>query len=169
VWLTYAATLEPLGSLRGLPAYPLKVTVTASGDLSPELKFWHHGGEKVVYCTDSAESKLTERLGDLAHVVSLGPTVDFRRMLDDLGSRGVGRLMVEGGGEIHTKFLTKGLADEIRLAIAPFFLGDPSAPRFVNAGHFPNGPGNRMILAGVHAVGDMAVLRYLPAHAPRQQ
>lgn len=145
---------------RGLPAYPLKVTVTAGGDLSPELKFWHHGGAKIAYCPDSAAAKLTERLGQLAEVVSLGDTLDFGAMLDDLGSRGIGRLMVEGGSQIHTQFLTQDLANEIHLAIAPFFVGDPRAPRFVNAGVFPHGPANRMILSEVQAIGDVAFLRY---------
>src|SRR4051812_40762392 len=31
----------------GKSAYPLKVTVTASGDLGRNLKFWHHGDRKV--------------------------------------------------------------------------------------------------------------------------
>jgi 5-amino-6-(5-phosphoribosylamino)uracil reductase len=147
---------------RGLPPYPLKITVTASGDLDPDLKFWHHGGEKLVYSPDAAVPKLRERLGDLAEVVGLGSGLDFAAMLDDLGTRGIGRLMVEGGGTIHTQFLTAGLADEIHLAIAPFFVGDPDAPRFVNPGTFPNDLANRMTLAEVRAIGDVAFLRYLP-------
>nr|WP_055505005.1 dihydrofolate reductase family protein [Nonomuraea pusilla] len=150
---------------QGLPPYPLKVTVTNSGDLDPTLKFWHHGGDKVVYCPDSATTKLRDSLGDLAQVVGLGPTVDFDRMLDDLGRRGIKRLMVEGGGTIHTQFLTQGLADEIHLAIAPIFVGDPNAPRFVNPGDFPGGTGHRMALAEVRAVDDVVLLRYLPKHS----
>jgi 5-amino-6-(5-phosphoribosylamino)uracil reductase len=147
---------------RGLPPYPLKITVTRTGDLDPDLKFWHHGGEKLVYAPDAAVPKLRERLEDLAGVVGLGAGLDFGAMLDDLGSRGIGRLMVEGGGTIHTQFLTAGLADEIHLAIAPFFVGDPEAPRFVNPGTFPNDLGNRMTLAEARAIGDVALLRYLP-------
>ncbi|MBN6052816.1 dihydrofolate reductase family protein [Nonomuraea sp. RK-328] len=150
---------------QGLPPYPLKVTITNSGDLDPNLKFWHHGGEKIVYCPDSAATKLREALGDLAGVVSLGPTVDLGRMLDDLGERGIRRLMVEGGGTIHTQFLTQGLADEIHLAIAPIFVGDGNAPRFVNPGDFPGGAGHRMALAEVRAVDDVVLLRYLPKEA----
>jgi riboflavin-specific deaminase-like protein len=147
---------------RGLPPYPLKVTVTRSGDLDRDLRFWHHGGGKLVYCPDSAVPGLRERLGDLADVAGLGAGLDFEAMLDDLGRRGVERLMVEGGGTIHTQFLTAGLADEIHLAIAPFFLGDPAAPRFVNPGDFPNGPEDRMRLAEARTIGDIAFLRYLP-------
>jgi 5-amino-6-(5-phosphoribosylamino)uracil reductase len=146
---------------RGLPPYPLKITITGSGDLDRDLQFWHHGGDRLVYCPDRAVPKLRERLGDLAEIVGLGSELDLGAMLDDLGRRGIGRLMVEGGGTIHTQFLAAGLADEIHLAIAPFFVGEAGAPRFVHPGDFPNGPGNRMTLAEVRAIGDVALLRYL--------
>lgn len=84
-------------------------------------------------------------------------------MLRDLANRGVRRLMVEGGGTMHTQFLEANVVDEIQLAIAPFFLGDPAAPRFVNAGRFTDSPDRRMPLADVQEVGDVAVLRYLPS------
>jgi riboflavin biosynthesis pyrimidine reductase len=83
------------------------------------------GGEKLVYAPDAAVGKVRARLGDLAEVASTGETLDFTAMLDDLGARGIGRLMVEGGGVVHTQFLAARLADEIQLAVAPFFIGDP--------------------------------------------
>lgn len=147
---------------QGLPEHPLKVTVTGSGDLDPGLKFWHHGGEKAVYCPDSVVTKVRETLGDLATVVGTGQALDLANMLADLDGRGVRRLLVEGGGTIHTQFLTAGLADELHLAIAPFFVGQPDAPRFLRPGTFTNDLNNRMILAEVRAVGDIALLRYLP-------
>jgi 5-amino-6-(5-phosphoribosylamino)uracil reductase len=150
---------------RGLPPYPLKVTLTASGDLDPDLKFWHHGGGKLVYAPDVGAARARARLGSLAEVVGTGETLTVADILADLGARGIGRLMVEGGGTVHTQFLVAGLADEIQLAVAPFFVGDPKAPRFVNPAAFPDGPGRRMTLADVQAIGDMAVLRYLPASA----
>jgi 5-amino-6-(5-phosphoribosylamino)uracil reductase len=48
--------------------------------------------------------------------------------------------MVEGGGTIHTRFLTHDLVDEIHLAVALFFIGDP-APRFVNPASSPAAQG----------------------------
>lgn len=81
----------------GLPAYPLKVAVTASGDLDAGDPFWTTGGDKVVYTTDAGAALARERLGALAEVVALGDTVDWERMLDDLASaHGVRRLMAEG-------------------------------------------------------------------------
>jgi len=58
-------------------------------------------------------------------------------------------------------FLPAGLADEIQLAVAPFFVGVDAAPRFVNAGRFPQDALHRMILAETRTVGDIALLRYL--------
>jgi riboflavin-specific deaminase-like protein len=148
---------------RGLPAYPLKVTITASGDVDSGLKFWHHGDQKVVYTTDQGAVKLRERLAGLADVVSLGETIDdFGRILDDLGQRGVRRLMVEGGGTIHTAFLSQGLADEIHLAIAPLVVGQAGAPKFLNAAEYPGGPTRRMRLLEARTIGDVVLIRYAP-------
>ncbi|GGP44556.1 RibD family protein [Saccharothrix coeruleofusca] len=147
---------------RGLPEFPLKATVTATGDLDPDRLFWHNGDRKVVYTTDSGARRASAALGGLAEVVALGPEVDLARMLDDLGGRGVGRLMVEGGGAVHTAFLAAGLADEVRVAVAPMLVGQAAAPRFVNPAEFPGGPARRFHLEDVTRVGDVAVLRYFP-------
>ncbi|GGM83234.1 hypothetical protein GCM10012275_62330 [Longimycelium tulufanense] len=147
---------------RGLPEYPLKVTVTSTGDLDPQLQFWHRGGDKLVYSTDFGAAAACANLGDLAEVVPLGSEIDFGGLLDDLGDRGVERLMVEGGGTVHTAFLSAGLADEIRMAIAPMLIGQATAPRFLNPAEFPGGPARRFHLKDVEKVGDVAVLRYLP-------
>ncbi|MEW2506373.1 RibD family protein [Amycolatopsis sp. CA-161197] len=143
----------------GKPAYPLKVTVTASGDVDPQWKFWHHGAEKLVYTTETGAPTARERLGQLAEVVALGPQVDFGALLDDLGRRGVRRLMVEGGGQIHTAFLSQSLADEIHLAIAPLVVGAAAAPRFLLPALYPGG---RMKLLDTRAIGDVVLIRYAP-------
>ncbi|MFF0296512.1 RibD family protein [Kitasatospora sp. NPDC004614] len=146
----------------GKPEYPLKVTVTAGGGLDRGLKFWHFGGEKVVYTTDAGALKLGDSLDGLADVVSTGDAVDFGAMLEDLAARGVRRLMVEGGGRVHTQFLSLGLADEIQLAVAPLLVGEAGAPRFVYPAEFPGGSTHRMRLLGAETVGDVVVLRYAP-------
>ncbi|RDI61580.1 RibD family protein [Nocardia pseudobrasiliensis] len=147
----------------GAPEHPLKVTVTATGDLDPALRFWHHGGAKLVYTTDIGADRLGDRLAGLAEVVSLGGTLDFAALLDDLGGRGVRRLMVEGGGVVHTEFLAAGLADELLMAVAPVLVGDPAAPRFLHPAAFPGGSRRRMALQDVTRIGDIALLRYLTA------
>lgn len=146
---------------RGSDEHPRKVTVTASGDLDPGLRIWQHGGSKLVYTVDRAARLLRARLAGLAEVAALGPEIDFGELLDDLGARGVERLMVEGGGRVHTAFLAQGLADEIQLAIAPVVVGQPGAPRFLNPACYPGGPNRRMRLVETRAVGDVVLVRYL--------
>jgi GTP cyclohydrolase II len=48
-------------------------------------------------------------------------------LLDCLGQRGVRSLMVEGGAQVISSFLTAGLADVLVLTIAPFFAGGLAA------------------------------------------
>jgi 5-amino-6-(5-phosphoribosylamino)uracil reductase len=81
-------------------------------------------------------------------------------MSEDLHARGVRRLMVEGGGSVHTQFLAADLADELHLVVAPFFVGDPGGRRFVGDGPFPWNPDRRATLAEVRRIGDVVLLRY---------
>lgn len=147
---------------RGWSPDIVKVTLTNSGDLDPEARFFTTGdGPKLVYCAAPAEADLKARLAGRADVIEAGDPVSLQRLLADLASRGVRRLMVEGGGGIHTRFLTGGLADELQLVVAPFFVGDPAAPRFVRPGVFPQNPAHPMRLAEAIRIGDVALLRYL--------
>ena len=146
---------------RGLPPTPTKVTVTRRGRLDPGAAFFTaDGAAKVLYCASPTVSEARERFGAVATVVDGGQPVDMHWMSRDLLSRGVGRLMVEGGGSLLTQFLTGDLADELQLVVAPFFVGDTRARRFVNDGMFPWNPGRRATLAQVRQIGDVALLRY---------
>jgi riboflavin-specific deaminase-like protein len=143
----------------GKPAYPLKVTVSATGDLDPEARFWRTGGAKVVYTTDQGAERL-RRTPVAADVVALGADLDWRRLLADLAeARGVERLMVEGGGRIHTQLLQQGLADELQLVLAPLFVGDAKAPRLFGPGGYQGG---RLRLLETRRIEDVVLMRYQP-------
>ncbi len=146
---------------RGLPASPLKVTLTAHGDLDPGARFFTTGcGDKLVYCPTPSLARVRDRLGGVADVVDGGHRVDVRGVLGDLRRRGVRRLMVEGGGRVHTQFLQAGVADELQLVVAPFFVGDSRGRRFVGEGGFPWDAGHRATLADVRQIDDVVLLRY---------
>ncbi|MBM2620005.1 dihydrofolate reductase family protein [Actinoplanes sp. LDG1-06] len=146
---------------RGEAPNPLKVTVTGRCDIDPAARFFTVGDVgKLVYCATGSYASARERLGAVATVVDGGDPIDLNLVLDDLAGRGVRRLMVEGGGTMHTQFLTEGLADELQLVVAPFFVGDSRAPRFVSDGDFPWGPAHRATLAEVRQIGDVVLLRY---------
>jgi 5-amino-6-(5-phosphoribosylamino)uracil reductase len=159
---------------RGLPGHPAGVTVTTSGDLDPAARFftrdwWPEGGaglERLVYCASPVVAATRARLGDLAEVIDAGDPSLLPAILADLAGRGVRRLMVEGGADLGSQFLTGGLVDELQLVIAPFFVGDPAAPRFANPGSYPHGPSSPMTLAEACPVGDRVLLRYLLKDEP---
>jgi 5-amino-6-(5-phosphoribosylamino)uracil reductase len=146
---------------RGLPTSPIKVTVTQRVELDARADFFTVGeSEKLVYCASPQVVQARRRLGPVATVIDGGTPVEMRRLCEDLGDRGVERLMVEGGGNVHTQFLTDNLADELQLVVAPFFVGDSRAVRFVSDGVFPWNPGRRATLAEVRQIGDVVLLRY---------
>lgn len=128
---------------RGLPPHPLRVTVTRSGNLDPAANiFTGPGGPALVY----------------------GPGRDqlsLRTVFSDLTERGVARLLIEGGSHVLTEALTTDLANELHLAVAPFFVGEVEAPRYVLPGKYPQTGTDPMTLAEVRRVGHMAVSRYL--------
>jgi riboflavin biosynthesis pyrimidine reductase/pyrimidine deaminase RibD-like protein len=119
----------------GKPATPLKV-ILSSRDVPVDAAFRADG-----------ES-----------IVTSGP---LESVVKELTGRGVERLMVEGGGRVLTEFLTSGLADELQLVIAPFFVGDPAAPRFVHDGRFKWTATSRATLASVEPIGNVVLHRYL--------
>jgi 5-amino-6-(5-phosphoribosylamino)uracil reductase len=155
----------------GQPEHPVGVTVTASGDLDPRARFFTRVGEdgpvppaaapRLVYCPAAAAGELRRRAGGRAEIVPVAEPVRLGVVLADLGRRGVRRLLAEGGARLGTELLTQGLVDELQLAVAPFFVGDPAAPRFAGPGHYPAGPDRRLTLAESRQVGGLVLLRYI--------
>jgi len=145
----------------GRPGQPLKVTVTARAKLDVESRFFTTGnGRKLVYCASDTVAMAREQLGAVARVVDGGAPVQLRWVSEDLHRRGVRRLMVEGGGSVHTQLLTAGLADELQLVVAPFFVGNSDATRFVGPGRFGCSPARRAELVESRPLGDVVLLRY---------
>ena len=147
---------------RGLPGHPARVTVTATGDLDPRAHFFAPAALRLVYCATPALARARARLGETAVLIDAGDPLSLDLVLKNLAERGVVRLMVEGGARVLGEFLARDLADELNLAIAPFFVADPASPRL----NLPclaglTGPANPMTLAEVRRVDEMVVLRYL--------
>jgi 5-amino-6-(5-phosphoribosylamino)uracil reductase len=146
---------------RGRPPQPTKVTVTNRAKLDPEARFFTVGdAPKLVYCADDTADMAAGELGSVSTVVPAGRPVDLGAVCEDLFDRGVRRLMVEGGGQVHTQLLAAGLADELHLVMAPVFVGDPEGTRFVGPGTFPYAGSERARLVGTGAIGDVVLLRY---------
>ena len=101
-------------------------------------------------------------LGAAAVVIDAGAEPSLAAVLKDLYTeRMVATLLAEPGALMARDLLADNLADELRLAIAPFFVGDERAPRFAMPAHYPQDPHAPMALADVRRLGDVVIIRYL--------
>ena len=159
--VTRSEELRRMRVNRGLPVDPVKVTVTGTGNLDPDLRFFSEGdGRKIVIAGADADTVRLSRLAPWAAIKRMD-TVTARGIVNYLERKGISTLLVEGGSRVLTMFFTEDAVDEVRLAVAPFFVGDREAPRLVGSGTFPFNVSRRMRLSDVRMVGDMAVMHYL--------
>ena len=145
----------------GRPPHPLRVTLTATGDLDPQARFFTGPGTALVYAASAAVPAARDNAHDQALVIDAGAELSPAAILEDLSSeRGVVTLLAEGGALILRDLLAADLADELRLAIAPFFVADVRAPRFALPADYPYTSENPMTLLSVRQVGAVAVHHY---------
>lgn len=85
---------------------PLRIVIDAKGNLSPTLKIYNKEAETLVW-----------------------PNWDLASLTQELHSRSIQNLLVEGGAETLRRFLEAGLWDELRVETAPIHIG----PRGVKA------------------------------------
>jgi 5-amino-6-(5-phosphoribosylamino)uracil reductase len=150
---------------RGLTPELIKVTLTNTGNLDPTLKFFTTGNTlKIVLCSSQAENLVRERLGRVAEIISVNNLrpVDI---ISALQSKGIRKLFVEGGTSVLTAFISSGTFHSLRVAVAPFFVGDEQAPRFVGNAKFIHDKDNRLQLVQCRRLGDMTVMDFM--HEPK--
>lgn len=82
----------------------------------------------VVIFTESDDSERHAALVAAGAEVVRLPAVEPRAVLAALFERGVGSVLVEGGGEVHASFVAAGAYDAVRIDAAPVLLGGKSAP-----------------------------------------
>ena len=155
----------------GRPEHPVRVTLTGSGDLDPAARFFRPQAAPfpgapparlpLVYCARPALAATRARLGTLAEIIDAGDPASVPFMLQNLIEGGFPRVLIEGGATLVRDVLVSGLADELELAVAPFFVGEEAAPSFGLPGPYPAGPADPMTLAEVRRVDGVVALRYL--------
>jgi len=81
-----------------------------------------------IFCGPRADKGKAANLaaaGAIIKPVPFGPDgcLDLVAVLQELGQAGVNSLLIEGGGQVHGSFLRAGMVDEVKLFVAPLFLG----------------------------------------------
>ncbi len=86
--------------------------------------------------------------------------VDLALALEALHERGVGTLMVEGGGEVIASFFANGLVDEYSVFVGSMIIGGRGAPTPADGDGREMGPNSRLRLIEACQLGDGVLLRY---------
>lgn len=146
----------------GKPPQLLRVVLAGTTPLPRNASLWTADDRPpLVICPN--ETAVTHRAAvtDGAEVVGVGgDRVGVGDLLGVLAVRGVRRLLVEGGGTVLTQFLSAGAFDVLLLSVAPFFVGDPLAPRWVHPATVPFDAAAPLRLHDVGRWGGTVVIEY---------
>ncbi|HYI82575.1 MAG TPA: RibD family protein [Acetobacteraceae bacterium] len=150
---------------------PVRVVLDTERRLGPDRRVFAEGGPPTVLaCAEDVSGP--DRLG-AAEVVRLprarvagGGGLDLPALLRSLASRGLTRVIVEGGGLTVSRFLAAGCLDRLHLTVAPVLLGS-GIPAFTLPEALRIGDGLRFEWTP-HALGadvlfDIALNRARPA------
>lgn len=150
---------DPALTSHGRGPDPLRVILSRSLTLSSTLRVFHGGPSPWILTSDKtapARRRRWERRGiPVIAVAERKGRIDLAEGLKALARRGVGQLLVEGGGRTAAAFLEAGLVDEIYCFIALRFLGGAEAITSVEGrGWSSPAQGPRLRDVGVTRLGD---------------
>jgi 2,5-diamino-6-(ribosylamino)-4(3H)-pyrimidinone 5'-phosphate reductase len=117
---------------RGHPPHPIGVVVTASGDLPTEHPYFNSASPewpRLVY-TASDHTLALGRPGVEVQASESG-ALDLVAVLADLASRGIRRVVCEGGPTLNAALLAVGVVDEMFVTVTPHILGGTDPLRLV--------------------------------------
>ena len=118
------AALRERRRRRGLPEDIARVTVTASGLLPADARFFDGGGRAIVVTSNAGYSHPS---AEVLHVTE----ISAESVVAALERAGIGSLFVEGGAQTARMFLEARAVDTLRYAVNPqIVVGDEAAPHF---------------------------------------
>ena len=137
----------------GGPHHPLRVVVDGRGTTSRSAQVYRSDlpGRTLVATTAEAPAWWLNDLAEegVEHLLcGIGPTVDLSFLLEELGTRGINEVLVEGGSRMLGAFFDADLVDRIAAFVAPVVVGGRGAPGPVG-GHGRESIHEAMRLTGV--------------------
>lgn len=105
---------------------PVRVIIDCRAELSGEESLFDDSGAPVILL--QAHDALQKRYrADVIRIRRRTNGLDPREIIDVLGERGLGRILVEGGARTIARFIAGGLVDRLHVAIAPLIIGSGPA------------------------------------------
>jgi 2,5-diamino-6-(ribosylamino)-4(3H)-pyrimidinone 5'-phosphate reductase len=123
---------------RGADEHPARIVVDSTARIPLEASILHKGeGKRIVAVSGRADKQRVKALREKATVIIVGDDeVDLTRMMEELGTMGIQRVMVEGGGTIIAGLIKAGLVDEIYTIIGNIIIGGKDAPTLADGEGF---------------------------------
>ncbi|MEM2874973.1 MAG: 2,5-diamino-6-(ribosylamino)-4(3H)-pyrimidinone 5'-phosphate reductase [Candidatus Hadarchaeales archaeon] len=142
---------------------PIRVVVDGRCRIPLKSRVLNRSARTVVAVSGKAPKKKVNALRKMGvDVIVMGKReVDLSRLLSELHSRGVRKMLLEGGSMLNWEMLSRGLVDELRIAVAPVVLGGKDAKPLVGGKGFERvSEGLRLEFLGSSRVGENLLLRY---------
>jgi 2,5-diamino-6-(ribosylamino)-4(3H)-pyrimidinone 5'-phosphate reductase len=113
----------------GKPANPLRVVVDSRCRVPLNSKVLNDEARTLIAVSRIAPEEKVRKVKKVAEVAVFGEErVELPALLEYLYSKGVRRLMVEGGGTLISSLISENLVDEMRIYYGPLFIGGRNSP-----------------------------------------
>jgi len=146
---------------RGESAHPVNVVLSGDLDLPVQRFFAGDATKRIIFTTRRATAARIRKFQRVAEVVVLpGKHPSAPRVVEELHKRGLKRLILEGGGEVHFPFAKAGLVDEWYITITPRLIGGRNSPSFLDGEGFVKKNHIQLKLVSLRRVKDELFLRY---------
>lgn len=144
----------------GRPEHPVFAVASGRADLDPASRIFTDAPVRpIVLTTADADSARREQLAKVADVVICGnETLDPALIVAALSDRGLGRVICEGGPQLHGSLLAASVVDEMFLTVSPVLSGPGGLGR-ITAGD-DAATGQPMLLKSVLTADGFLMLRY---------
>ena len=136
---------------RGVDEHPARIVVDSRARIPLHGIHPAQGHRlRIVAVSEMADPEKVAALKESATVIVPGKNeVDLSALMDELGTMGIQRVMVEGGGQLIAGLIRAGLVDEIYTFIGNLIIGGSDAPTladgegFIKEEEFPGSPLSR--------------------------
>lgn len=117
---------------------PVRIVVDSMARTPVDADIFKKGeGKKIIAVTKIAPEEKVKHLAKNAEIVVSGEkNVDLEKLLCELKTRGIDRLMVEGGSTLNWGLISSGLVDEIYTFIGNIIIGGKTAPTLMDGEGF---------------------------------
>lgn len=118
---------NPSLTARGIPGAknPIRIILDHHLRLPDKAKVLDHTAKTIVVCGEQSSLQRARQL--MIKGVEVMQVKTLKDLLRKLADRGVAKVLVEGGGEVHASFIEQRLADQVFVVIAPLIIGGRQA------------------------------------------